>query len=333
VSYIVPLDACEPHLAEVVGAKAVGLGSLLRAKLDVPAGFAIGARAYREFVSGGIDREIREQLARAGSLEEHAAASARIQSLFEEHRLQHALRDELQRAYDELGQPPAAVRSSATSEDSAGASFAGQHETFLWQQGVDAVATAVVRCWASLFTLQALAYVRHVGITPEKTAMSVIVQTMVAAETAGVMFTLDPVTGDRSQITIEASFGLGDAVAAGHVTPDRYAVDKVTLAIRSRTIAAKQVASRFDAGLGGVRLVDVPADERERPSLSDEKAVAVATLGKRVERAIGAPQDVEWAIAPDGEVYLLQTRAETVWSQRPLEQAAGAIGSALRRFS
>jgi pyruvate,water dikinase len=156
---------------------------------------------------------------------------------------------------------------------------------------------------------------------------------MVAAETAGVMFTLDPVTGDRSQITIEASFGLGDAVAAGHVTPDRYAVDKVTLAIRSRTIAAKQVASRFDAGLGGVRLVDVPADERERPSLSDEKAVAVATLGKRVERAIGAPQDVEWAIAPDGEVYLLQTRAETVWSQRPLEQAAGAIGSALRRFS
>jgi phosphoenolpyruvate synthase/pyruvate phosphate dikinase len=325
VSHVLPLDGCEPHLAEVVGGKAVGLGSLLREGLQVPPGFAVGTHAYREFVSEtGLDLAIHELLEGAESLEAQAEASERIRSSFEKRELVGPLREELSRAYVGLGgdgQLPVAVRSSAISEDAAEASFAGQHETYLWIQGADAVARAVVRCWASLFTPQALSYFRRVGIRADETAMGVVVQTMVAAEAAGVMFTIDPVTGDRSQIAIEGSFGLGEAVVAGEVTPDRYAIDKVTLEIRSRTLSAKHVAYRFDPEHGEVRLLDVPDEEQQLACLSDTEAVEIASLGKRVERAFGAPQDIEWAIGPGvsgtREVFLLQTRPETVWSHRP----------------
>ena len=316
MTYLVPLERCEPHLACEVGGKALGLGRLLREHLRVPAGFAVGARGFREFVDkAGLGDAIVKALSGADSLQTRAEASRRLRALFDGHELQPALRDELERAYDKLEELPVAVRSSAVSEDAAETSFAGVHQTLLWVQGVDAVASALVRCWASLFTPEALAYCHHVGVGPEEAAMGVIVQTMVPAESAGVMLTLDPATGDRSQITIEASFGLGETVVGGVVTPDRYAVDKVTLEIRSRTIAAKHVASRFNPNRGGVRLVEVPADEQQLPSLTDEEAVAIAALGKRVERATGAPQDIEWAIAPDGDVYLLQTRPETAWSR------------------
>ena len=337
MAYVFSLDGCEPHLAEVVGGKAVGLGSLLREELQVPPGFAIGTHAYREFVSeAGLDRQIHELLEGTDSIEAQAEASQRIRALFEERELEGALRDELAGAYGELGaELPVAVRSSAISEDAAEASFAGEHETFLWMQGADAVARAVLRCWASLFTPQALAYFRRVDLRPEETAMGVVVQTMVAAEAAGVMMTLDPVTGDRSQITIEGSFGLGEAVVAGEVTPDRYCVDKVTLEIRSRALAAKHVAYRFDPEFGEVRLVDVPAEEQELACLTDEEVVEVASLGKRVERALGHPQDIEWAIGPGAsarEVFLLQTRPETVWSQKSREAPAAAGSSALERM-
>jgi phosphoenolpyruvate synthase/pyruvate phosphate dikinase len=325
VTYIVPLDACELQLADVVGGKALGLGLLLRENLPVPAGFAVGTRGYREFVDErGLADAIRETLTGADSVETEVDASRRIRAFFRGCELQSALRDELARAYDELGQPPVAVRSSSIDEDTAEASFAGQHETFLCVQGVDAVASAMLRCWASLFTPRALAYFRHVGVRPEETAMGVVVQTMVPAEAAGVMLTLDPVTGDRSQITIEASFGLGEAIVAGEVTPDRYEVDKVTLEIRSRATAAKRVARRFDPECGGIRLVEVPADEQELPALSDEEAIAVAALGKRVEGAMGAAQDIEWAIAPDRKVYLLQTRPDTVWSRSDVTSRTSA---------
>jgi phosphoenolpyruvate synthase/pyruvate phosphate dikinase len=158
VRCIFHLDGCEPYLSEVVGGKAVGLASLLRENLPVPPGFALGTHAYREFVSEtGLDRTIHELLEGAESLEAQADASERIRLLFEERELGGSLRDELARAYEELaadGRLPVAVRSSAISEDAAAASFAGEHETYLWIQGQDAVARAVVRCWASLFTPQ-----------------------------------------------------------------------------------------------------------------------------------------------------------------------------------
>jgi phosphoenolpyruvate synthase/pyruvate phosphate dikinase len=283
MTYIFPLDGCQPHLAEVVGGKAVGLGSLLRQSLRVPPGFAVATHAYREFVAEtGLDRAIHELLENAESLEAQAEASEGIRLLFEERELEGPLREELAQAYaglDGTGQLPVAVRSSAVSEDATEASFAGEHETYLWIQGTDAVARAVVRCWASLFTPHALSYFRRVDLRADETAMGVVVQTMVPAEAAGVMFTIDPVGGDRSQITIEGSFGLGEAVVAGEVTPDRYAIDKVTLEIRSRALSVKHVAYRFDAGRGEVRLVDVADEQQLLACLSDEEAIEVATLG------------------------------------------------------
>jgi phosphoenolpyruvate synthase/pyruvate phosphate dikinase len=334
--YIHPLDGCAPHLAEVVGGKAVGLGSLMREDLRVPPGFAIGTHAYREFVAEtGLDRQVFAVLEDAESIEAQAEASRRIRAMFEGLELGGTLREEVASAYGMLGEPPVAVRSSAISEDAAEASFAGEHETYLWMQGEEAVSSAVLRCWASLFTPQALAYFRRVGLRAEETAMGVVVQHMVAAEAAGVMMTLDPVTGDRSQIAIEASYGLGEAVVAGEVTPDRYAVDKVTLEIRSRVLSRKHVAHRFDPASGEVRPVEVPADEQELPCLSDEEVVEIASLGKRMERALGHPQDIEWAIGPGvagaREVFLLQTRPETVWSQKPRDVPAVAGSSALEQ--
>jgi pyruvate,water dikinase len=338
VSYVFPLDGCGPHLAEVVGGKAVGLGSLLREELQVPPGFALGTHAYREFVAEtGLDREIHALLQGAESIETEAEASARIGALFEEQDLGGPLLEELTSAYSELGDDlPVAVRSSAISEDAAEASFAGEHETYLWMQGTDAVSRAVLRCWASLFTPQALSYFRRVGLHADETAMGVVVQAMVASEAAGVMITIDPVTGDRSQIAIEGSYGLGQAVVAGEVTPDRYSVDKVTLEIRSRALSAKHLAYRFDPELGEVRPADVPAAEQERACLSDDEVIEVATLGKRIERALGAPQDIEWAIGPGSsaarELFLLQTRPETVWSRKPPETPAADGSSALERM-
>ncbi len=334
MSYVFPLDGCGPHLAEVVGGKAVGLGSLLREGLRVPPGFALGTHAYREFVSEtGLDREIHLILEGADSIEAQAEASARIGSLFEERQLPDPLRDALENAYVELGaELPVAVRSSAISEDAAEASFAGEHETYLWMVGAEAVSRAVLRCWASLFSPQALSYFRRFSLRADETAMAVVVQAMVASEAAGVMITIDPVTGDRSQIAIEGSYGLGQAVVAGEVSPDRYFVDKVTLEIRSRTLSAKHFAYGFDPEMGAVSPREVPTEEQELPCVSDDEVVAVAALGKRIEQALGAPQDVEWAIGPgasgERELFLLQTRPETVWSNRPrATAAAGSSGS------
>jgi pyruvate,water dikinase len=318
MTYVFWLAECDLRHGSLVGGKATGLAALLRQDFRVPPGFVIGTDAYQDFVSeSGLDGTIRELLVRADSLQAQAEAGARIMSLFVEREPQPLLRHEFLQAYRTLGEPPVAVRSSAISEDGAEASFAGVHETQLWVEGTGALVRAVVDCWASLFTPQALAYYRRVGVRPEETAMGVVVQAMVPAEAAGVMLTIDPLTGDRSQITIEASFGIGEAVVAGEVTPDRYAVDKVTLDLRSRVLSAKHVAYRFDRETGGLRLVDVPAGQQCLPCLSDEEVLEVARLGTRVEQALGGAQDIEWAIGPERAIYLLQARPETTWSRRP----------------
>jgi phosphoenolpyruvate synthase/pyruvate phosphate dikinase len=293
------LDGREAHLAEVVGGKAVGLAVLARLDVSVPPGFAVSAQAYREFIADGrLDRTIGGLLNGAQTLSEQAVASIRVRDLFEARDVGRALLDELAHAYAGLGggdRLPVAVRSSAIAEDDAQASSAGRHESYLWIRGAHSIARAIVRCWASLFTAQALADFRRMQVHPHESGMGVVVQAMVPAEAAGVMFTIDPVTGDPSQIAIEGSVGLGTGVVGGEVTPDRFYVDKVTLDIRSRVLA-----------------------RQERSCITDDEAVDLALLGKRVERALGAPQDIEWAIASGTrEAFLLQARPETVWSRKP----------------
>lgn len=322
-SHVLDLAACDSSCHELVGGKAAGLGSLLRQGLRVPPGFAVTTEAYREFSRlNGLGDQLSALVASATTLEAQQRLIDDVRELFDAAPVPDAVAEEIADAYGRLGRDvPVAVRSSATAEDLADASFAGEHDTFLWVMGSDAVLRHVVRCWASLFTPQALAYRHRLGMDdPEALAMGVVVQLMVPAEAAGVMLTVDPVTGDPSQIAIEAAFGLGAAVVNGEVTPDRIFVDKVTYEIRSRTISPKAIAYRFDPATGAVTVQAVPDDEQLRPAISDDEAAVLARLGRQVERCHGCFQDIEWAIGPgtesQREVFLLQARPETTWNRK-----------------
>ncbi len=325
-SHVLWLDDCDADCAPRVGGKALGLGFLLRKGLKVPPGFVVTTDAYVEGTEAtGLKAEIAAILDGADTMETQQEASERIKVLFDAAELAGPVAAEVGAAYRRLCgvtalDVPVAVRSSATAEDRADASFAGQQETYLWIRGAADVDRHILRCWASLFTPQAIAYRAHLGVPLEGLAMAVVVQRMVASESAGVMITLDPVTGDRSQITIESSYGLGLAVVGGEVTPDRWAVDKVTWDIRTRVIGPKTFAYRFDPVVGAVVTQDIPPDDQAIPSMSDEEVIRLARLGREVEKAKAGPLDVEWAIGPgaDGprELFLLQMRPETVWSQK-----------------
>lgn len=323
---IVALEDCTGDCAQLVGGKATGLGVLVREGLQVPPGFAITTAAYREHVARtGLATQLARLLADCSTYEAQLRASTEIRNLFEASSPSPELAEEVLRAHAELCQPaetPVAVRSSASAEDMGDASFAGQQETYLWILGGGEVLRHIVRCWASLFTPQAIAYRAHLRTPVTDLTMGVVVQRMVPAEAAGVMLTIDPVTGDRSGIVIEAAYGLGAAVVNGEVNPDRACVDKELLEIRSRSIGAKTVAYRFDPPTQGTRLEDVPRELQTKPCLSDAEIIELARLGKHMEQAMGCSQDIEWAICGgargEREVFLLQCRPETVWSQKAL---------------
>jgi rifampicin phosphotransferase len=338
--YALPLADCTADRAPEVGGKAIGLGSLLRQERDVPPGFVVTTGAYREWVAGqGLGREIERLVGGAADAARQEAASREIHALFAGAALTGALAAEVAAAYARLGDGPdavVAVRSSATAEDAADASFAGQQESYLGVTGAESVLAHVVRCWASLFTPQAISYRLRLGIPADQVAMAVLVQRLVVAEAAGVMLTIDPVTGDRSQITIEGAHGLGAPVVGGELTPDRWAVDKVTLDLRSRTVVRKPFADRFDHATRTVVRVDLGEEEGAASCLLDDEVVRLARVGKEVERAHGSPVDVEWAVGPgpDGprHLYLLQARPETVWSAKQAASIAKPQTTALDRM-
>jgi pyruvate,water dikinase len=209
-----------------------------------------------------------------------------------------------------------AVRSSATAEDSASASFAGEFGTWVDVAGVADVLAHLRRCWGSVFTARVIDYARRAGRDPAALEMAVVVQRTVRARAPGVLFTISPVSGDRSRIVIEASWGLGLAVVGGEVTPDRWVVDKVTLTVLDFTPGSKRIEYRR-----GDAAVAVEPDRWAQPCLTERQVVELARLGKRVERQQGCPQDLEFAVEsgrPAGaELVLLQRRPETVWSNRP----------------
>ena len=340
MSYAIPLADCTADRAPEVGGKAIGLGSLLRQHRDVPPGFVVPTAAYREWVAAhGLERELERLAGGAVDAAGQDAASRAIHDLFLGAALTGDLAEEVAAAYrglDEHAEAVVAVRSSATAEDMADASFAGQQESYLGVTGVESVLRHVVRCWASLFTPQAISYRRRLGIPAGQIAMAVLVQRLVVAEAAGVMLTIDPVTGDRSQITIEGAHGLGAPVVGGELTPDRFTVDKVTLEMRSRAVVPKPFADRFDPATGAVVRDELDEAEGAASSLTDEEVLRLAAVGKEVERVHGGAVDVEWAVGPGPggprHLYLLQARPETVWSARQAASIVAPQSTALDRM-
>src|SRR6266542_5628402 len=307
--HVMWLEDCTADRAPLIGGKATGLGTLMRQRLMVPPGFAVTTNAYREHVD---HHRLAPEIERLFATEDADG----IRALFESSAPTPRLEDAVLAAHEQLGGTgqPMAVRSSATAEDLADASFAGQQETYLWLLSGDEVLRHVVRCWASLFSAQAIAYRKHRGVAATDLAMGVVVQQMVPAEAAGVMMTIDPVLGDRSTIVIEAAYGLGAVVVNGEVMPDRFCIDRDTLTLRSRTLGSNDVAYRFDASLAGCRLVPVPPTQQRAYCVSDQEVLELTRLGKRMEEVLGGPQDLEWAIGPNRDIFLLQVRPETVWS-------------------
>ncbi|HEV7714092.1 MAG TPA: PEP/pyruvate-binding domain-containing protein, partial [Steroidobacteraceae bacterium] len=214
------------------------------------------------------------------------------------------------------GQTPVAVRSSATTEDAIDASFAGLQDTYLWVTDLDQTLQRVRSCWASLYSTESVTYRRKRGLAEEGVAMAVVVQKMVDARTAGVMFTRSPLTGDRSVITVEGSWGLGSAVVGGEVTPDRWVLGKITGEISVREVSEKHI-QHVPMSAGGTESVAVADDLRRTPCMSDDELQALKTIARKVERHYGRPQDIEWAVERGtNQILLLQSRPETVWSAK-----------------
>jgi pyruvate,water dikinase len=330
--YVLKLEEVDKTLTNKVGGKNASLGELIKAGVRVPPGFAVTTDSYLHFLTKeGIKDRIYGILStvREGDVDALNRASAEIRSLFEERPLPREVEASIKEHYRELSEAcgvdevPVAVRSSATAEDMPTASFAGQQDTYLWVRGADEVCDKVKACWASLFAPRAINYRLKMGIPHEKTFMSVGVQKMVNAKCAGVMFTLDPLTGDPSRIVIEGNWGVGETVVSGSVTPDRFVVDRVTLEITSRVVSPKTVMLTYDPKVGRAVHKEVPEDKRSMPCLTDEEVLELAKLGKRVHEHYGRAQDIEWAIDADlkfpDSVFLVQSRPETVWSSRKAE--------------
>src|SRR5215218_2248084 len=305
MTYTVWFDEIRKDDIALAGGKGANLGELSHAGLPVPPGFVLTTAAYDAFVdAGGLKDEIVGLASQADD-----PAEGKIRALFARGELPDAMADEIRTAYDRLANGGAvAVRSSATAEDLPGASFAGQQETYLNVRDAGALLEAVRACWTSLWTARAMAYRRRQNIEPASVSLAVVVQQMVPAEVAGMLFTADPVSGRRDRSVINAAWGLGQAVVGGQVTPDTLVVDKASGRTISRETADKEVMTVcVEDGTGERR---VPEARRRRPVLDDEAAAELARYGARIEDHYGAPQDIEWALA-GGELFILQARPIT----------------------
>ncbi len=314
-----------------VGGKGGSLGELIRAGIAVPPGFVIKTAAFEQFLlAAERGSPVRALVAAldADDLAQVSSVSGQLRARINAAPLPADIAAAITRAYGQLhatNHGAVAVRSSATTEDAADASFAGLQDTYLWVQSLEQALDKVRSCWASLYSVESISYRRRQGFAEADVAMAVVVQTMVDARTAGVMFTRSPLTGDRSVMAIEGSWGLGSAVVGGEVTPDRWVIGKITGEISVREISDKHI-SHAPLVAGGIHTVAVPDAQRRVACMSDDELQALRTIGRKVERHYGRPQDIEWAVdRHSGAILLLQSRPETVWSARDAAPVSRAV--------
>ncbi|MCH9677187.1 MAG: PEP/pyruvate-binding domain-containing protein [Actinomycetia bacterium] len=322
-----------------VGGKGASLGEMTGAGLPVPPGFTLTCTAFR---TSKEQSELDEDIARllfeldTENTDMVTQRCREIREAFSKMEMVPEVEVDLRNAYRELCQVsgtqdiPVAVRSSATSEDSPDASFAGEHDTYLWIRGEEAVIDAVRRCWASLFTDRATCYRVEMGYEHKSVEMSVVIQKMVHPISAGVAFTLNPVNGDRSQVCIDSAWGFGESVVSGEVTPDNYLIDKVLMEIGQRKVSVKEMEFKL-SDHDSVERAELDEERAKSPSLTDAQIKAIVKLAKLAEKHYGCPQDIEWAVdadLPEGSnVVLLQSRPETVWSKKTRSTSQGAQSS------
>ena len=317
-----------------VGGKNANLGEMINAGISVPPGFAVTAFSYKKFieetgVSEKIYAIIRETVIDQNEPKQYDVASKKIRKLMKSTPVPKDVENAVRNAYEELCKRLGtnlvfvAVRSSATAEDLPDASFAGQQETYLNVKGEDELLERTVDCWSSLFTPRAIFYRTQKGFKHENVLISVGVQEMVNAKAAGVMFTLNPVTGDPNHIVIEGNWGLGEAVVSGAVIPDYFLVDKTSMQIVERKIAKKTVEYGRNPETGENIHNEIPPEQQEVPCLKDEEILKLAEVGKSIEKHYGKAQDVEWATDRDlsfpENLFIVQSRPETVWSLKKAE--------------
>lgn len=295
----------------MVGGKAANLGEMIKAGVPVPEGFVLLDNSYKSFViTNNINARI-EELLQAFDNDDHEKIekiSDKIRLLFEQGEIPRYVLAEIDRAYEQIGSPEVAVRSSATAEDLPGTSFAGQYDTFLNVKGKDGLYQYVKKCWASLWNARALFYRLKQNIDNTGLAHGVVVQKLINAEKSGILFTANPVNGRRDQMLLNASWGLGEAIVGGDVNPDQWIVDKKNQRIVEESIATKEkMTVRKDARN---ELVEVPKEKREQFTLGQREVFKLLELGKKAEEHFGFPQDIEWAFY-GGVFYLVQSRPIT----------------------
>ncbi len=333
--YIYWLEELTASDNDIVGKKCANLGELMRGGFRVPPGFAMSIHAYARFMTeSGVKEEITaylhdfkanpENMSDALAFEKIAGD---IRTIVESKKMPPDMEAEVRRYYRELCQRtnrpdvPVATRSAGP------ASHPGQYETYLFICGEEEVTRNIIRVWSSTFNARSiLARARH-RLPLDYDHIGVAVLTMVDAKAAGVMFTLNPVNGDPSKIVIEGSWGLGEAVVSGTVTPDSFLVDKIVFEIEERRIASKLRQYVFNVQAGAMEYQDTPRELVTAPCLEDREIMELAGLAKKMEGYFGCPQDVEWCIARDipfpENIFLVQTRPESVWSKKKQEPLLG----------
>ena len=336
MDYILPFEDVDKDALAQVGGKNASLGEMIRAGIRVPPGFAVTTASYLNFITEtGISGRIMARLSglNPGDVDALNDASDAVQALINGAPMPGPVIGAIKEGYAGLcdlchgNAVPVAVRSSATAEDLPTASFAGQQDTFLWVEGAKRVIDRVQRCWASLFTPRAIAYRAKNEFPHEKVLISVGIQKMVNAKAAGVMFTLNPTNGDPSKVGIEGSWGLGETVVSGEVNPDKFVVDKVVREVNERTISTKHIECFFDMEKDEVVHAGVDPEMQCQSCLEDREIMWLLDTAKIIELHYGRAMDIEWAIDKDlafpENIFIVQARPETVWSQRRKESVIG----------
>lgn len=309
--FVLYFDQIDKSSLPYVGGKGANLGEMTRAGFPVPQGFCVTTLAYRTLVESSKDmQQLFDRLdqVRPDDFDEIRVLGQRIREHLESLPMQGEIKSAIVEAWNRTGGDKAyAVRSSATAEDLPTASFAGQQDTYLNVRGQEQLLQAIQRCWASLFTDRAISYRARNGFGHRSVFLSVVVQEMIFPEVSGIMFTADPITGNRHVVSIDASFGLGEALVSGLVSADLYQVRDGK--IIQKKIAEKKIAI-YSIPEGGTVTKDLPPEKQEVQSLSDKNIVALAKLGKLIERHYGSEQDIEWCISGEN-LYIVQSRPIT----------------------